>query len=167
MDKIIISETNKILNVNWFSDTIFKNFIYLSKVKELQHTKQDIVKLLLSKQLLCYLIYHNIYNKLMEKYNKVLIGYLIGDFRTLNDGRSVYYISYLFISGIYRNKKIGTLVMKLLFKKCKYLGIKFILLTCDSSNKKIVDFYKKMGFIKDPLLGNSSLKYNVYCLFMD
>ena len=157
MNKISIIETNKILNVQQLCNTIYNNFIYLSNIKLLMHTKYDIQKILLSEQLLCYLIYFN---------NSSLIGYLVGEFRALNDSRYVYYISYLFVSESFRNKKIGTLMMKLIIKKCKSLGVKFILLTCDSNDNKIVNFYKKLGFIKDPIL-NSTSRYQIFCLFID
>src|SRR5262249_31784652 len=125
------------------------------KFPELMHSIPNIRKTIMSDGNLCYLVYHN----------KSLIAYLIGDFRNLPDNRYAYYISYLYVSPNYRNHKIGTKLMIMLLNKCQSTGTKFIALTCDSNNTKVVSFYKKFGFIKDPLL-NSNKRHTVYCLFL-
>ena len=139
-------ETTKIKNPMILSKVIYNNFIYLNQYPELQHNINSITQSLNAEESYCYLLYHE---------NK-LIGYLIGDFRTLPDNRYGYYISYVYISEDYRNKKLGTKLMDKLINKCKEKGVKFIVLTCDIRDRKVVNFYKKYGFNKDQNLpGNN------------
>ena len=155
MNSIKYLEVNKIKNPEILTKVIFNNFIYLTHFPELQHNKQDITNILQLDNGMCYLVYDN----------DSLIGYLVGDFREFPDGRYGYYISYVYVSQAYRNKKIGSTLMNMLINKCKKNGVKFILLTCDTDDKKVVDFYKKYGFIIDSNLGGNK-RHNVYCLHL-
>jgi len=155
LHKITCIEVNKIKNPELLADIAFNNFTYLSKFPELMHTKQDIIKTLQLSGNLCFLIYDG----------TNLIGYLIGNHRTLPDNRYAYYISYVFVSEKYRGKKIGTKMMDLIINKCKNAGTKFIVLTCDTVDTKIINFYKKYGFIVDPVLGNGK-RHEVFCLYL-
>ena len=94
-----------------------------------------------------------------------MIAYLIGEFKTLNDGRYVYYISYLYVAKPYRSRKIGAQLMKLIISKCNNIGVKHIILTCDTHDRKVLTFYKNIGFIPDPVLKNLS-RHEVYTLYM-
>jgi ribosomal protein S18 acetylase RimI-like enzyme len=153
--KITCIEVNKIKNPELLANIAFNNFSYLTKFPELMHTKKDIVKTLQSDGNLCFLIYDG----------DNLIGYLIGDYRTLPDSRYAYYISYVFVSEKYRGKKLGTKLMDLLINKCKQSGTKFIVLTCDTLDSKVTQFYKKYGFVIDPILGNRK-RHEVFCLYL-
>ena len=155
MSKIKCVETNKIKNPELLASVVFNNFIYLTHFPELQHTKKDIVKILITDSCLCYLLYDE---------NK-LIGYLIGDFRNLPDNRYAFYVSYVYISDKYRNRKLGSELMQYLIKRCNDVGTKFIVLTCDTNDQKVVNFYTKMGFVIDSSLGGNK-RHNVYCLYL-
>ena len=146
---------NRIKNPQLLSSIAFNNFKYLCKFPELAHAEENIYQTLTSSGNLCYLLYDN----------DLLIAYLIGDFRTLADNRYVYYISYFYIAEKYRNKKIGGKILSMLINKCRSEGLKFIVLTCDTLDDKNVYFYKKYGFVPDPLLG-SNKRHNVYCLYL-
>ena len=147
-------ETTRIKNPIVLAQVVYKNFIYLTRYPELQHNVNTIVQTLGADGNFCYLMYHD------DK----LIGYLIGDFRVLPDNRYAYYISYVYIAENYRNKKLGTKLMNKLINKVKEKGVKFIVLTVDIRDKKVVDFYVKYGFNKDPNLGGNKphLVYSLY-----
>ena len=70
----------------------------------------------------------------------------------LVDGRNVYYISYIFVSDKFRNRRLGSQLLDILADKCKELNAKFIVLTCDIHNKIAYNFYIKRGFTVDSLL---------------
>lgn len=156
LNTITYIETNKIKNPEILSKVIFNNFIYLTHFPDLQHNKQEITRILQLNDGLYFLVYDN----------SVLIGYLVGDFREFPDGRYGYYISYVYISEYYRNKKIGSTLMDMLIKNCREREIKFILLTCDTNDKKVVDFYKKYGFSVDSTFGENK-RHNVYSLYLE
>jgi ribosomal protein S18 acetylase RimI-like enzyme len=154
MNNIIVTSVKKIKQPHILANVIYQNFIYLEKEPQLMHTKDEIIKLLSSNDLMCYLVYHN---------NK-LIGYLVGEFKNVSD-RFVFYVSYVYVMDSYRGHKIGTHLMDILIDYCKNNGIKFIVLTCDTFDKKIIDFYtKKYKFVKDPVLSTGD-RHEVFCLF--
>ncbi|ARF11301.1 acetyltransferase GNAT family protein [Klosneuvirus KNV1] len=153
--KIRCIEVEKIKNPELLANVVFNNFSYLTEFPELMHNKQEIIKTLNAEGNLCYLIY--------DKNN--LIGYLIGDFRNFPDNRYGYYISYLYISKLYQNRKLGTNLMDKIIKKCRNIGVNYILLTCDTKDEKIVKFYKKYGFVVDSSMGGDK-RHNVYCLYI-
>lgn len=129
---------------NHFTDIIFNNFKNISEVDYLNHTKVEIGRLLRSQNLYGVLVYSN---------NKI-IGYLIGEFMNLNDGRKVYYISYFYVIAKHRGNKIGLNMMKAIISGVKRKNIRNIVLTCDTGNRNLVNFYKRFGFNKDILLQN-------------
>jgi GNAT superfamily N-acetyltransferase len=121
------------------------------------HSKNEILRSLTSDDTFCYFLYDN----------KKLIGYLTGEYKTLNDNRYVFYVSYFYICSSYRNKQLGSKLMKLLINKCTREGTKFILLTCDTFDNKVVQFYKKLGFVQDPILGDENKRHNVFVLYLE
>lgn len=149
-------ETKKLKNPEILSDIIYHNFIYLIDFPHLSHNKKDIIKTLKFEGNLCILVYDD------DK----LIAYLVGDFRTLDDKRYAYYISYFYVLEAYRSKGLGGQIMKLIINKCKKMGVPFMVLTCDSYDPKVVKFYKKYGFILDPVLGGSDARHTVMCLYL-
>ena len=149
-------ETKKFKNPDAMANIIYNNFSYLVKFPQLSHNKNAIIESLKLDDSLCFLIYDD------DK----LIGYLTGDFKTLNDKRYVYYISYFYVMEAYRSKGLGGQMMNLLINKCKKMGTSFIVLTCDSYDPKVIKFYKKYGFVLDPVLGNSNDRHIVMCLYL-
>ena len=96
---------------------------------------------------------------------KNLVAYLIGDFRTLADSRYVYYISYFYVLEKLRSKKIGSKLMDMVIKKCKIMGVSFIVLTCDTVDIRATKFYERYGFKLDPLSANAK-RHKVFSLFL-
>lgn len=155
--KMIVKEIKRInSDINPLINIIYRNFKYLASSPELGHTHQEIKRLLQNNDMLSLFVYN-------QKGN--LIAYLIGEFKTLNDGRYIYYISYLYVGKSYRSKKIGSQLMKLIISKCKNIGVKYIILTCDTNDKKVLNFYQHIGFIPDPILKNTS-NYKVYTKYL-
>lgn len=153
---ITIIKTPRINNPELLANIAYHNFKYLTKYPELQHSIDDIMKSLKSEGNLSYLLYDN----------KKLIGYMIGDFKTLPDNRYGYYISYVYIMEKYRNSGLGSKLMDMLIQECKDRGIGWIVLTCDSRDKKIVRFYEKYGFTIDKSLDQNKI-HKVYSLRLD
>jgi len=155
-NNIVIRKVDRLKNPNLLCDAIYNNFIYLSKYPNLMHTKNEIGRLLTTPDNIMYLVYDN---------NK-MIGYLIGEYKMLNDSRYVFYISYMFILDKYRNMKLGSRLMNKIIKECSDKGIKYILLTFDSNDLKLINFYQKHGFKKDPMLGNNGNNQIIMSLFL-
>lgn len=156
MNKINVYEVRRIKHPEILTDVIHQNFIYLTKFPELMHTKNDIFKLLTDDNNIIYLVYNN----------KNLIGYLVGEMKNVSN-RYVFYISYIYVMEKYRNKKIGSYLMNKAINYCHQNGIKFIILTCDTYDKKIIEFYtKKYKFIKDPELATNN-RHEVFCLYIE
>lgn len=137
--------TNITLGTQHLTDVIYNNFQHLSKTPQLSHNKQTISKTLQSKNLFGLLVY-NLHNK--------LVAYVIGEYKQLDDSRFVYYIHYIYIIKLYRGRKIGSKLMNIIITHCKNNKIKYIVLTCDTHDKKLTTFYKKLGFKQDLMLKN-------------
>ena len=148
-------EITKIKNPTSLAALIYNDFVYLSKYPELDHNVNSIIKTLCDMGNYSYFLY----------YDGKLIGYMIGDFRIFPDGRYGYYMSYLFINEEYRGRKVGSNLIKKLIKKCLDKGVKFIILTCDTQDKKAINFYTKYGFKIDPGLGGNKL-HDVFSLYL-
>jgi ribosomal protein S18 acetylase RimI-like enzyme len=150
-------ETKRIKNPEALANIIFNNFSYLTEFPHLGHSKKEIKKTLKLEHNLCFLVYDD------DK----LVAYLVGDFKTLNDQRYVYYISYFYVIESYRNNGLGGDILKIVIDKCQGMGLSFILLTCDTYDPRVVRFYKKYGFKQDPLLGTlASKRHVVMCLYL-
>ena len=74
--------------ISKLAKTIYNNFIYLKDIPQLEHNIQTITDLL-----------SNPDNKFFFLYQEnSLIGYLIAELKTLNDGRFVCYVDYIYIA---------------------------------------------------------------------
>jgi len=137
------------MNTNKLETIIYNSFISLVKYKQLKHNKKEIHRLCNSNS--SFFISATIDN--------VLIGYILGEYIHLNDlnsidRRYVGYITYVHIVDDYRNKGIASKMMKILMELQKNdvkNNIDGILLTFDTRNKKLMKFYKKLGFVEDIL----------------
>lgn len=147
---------NKFVNVNILSKIIYNNFIDLTNANYISHNKNEIFELLTNDQLNGYLLFDD----------NNLIGYLIGTTKILPDSRYVYFLNYIFIANKYKNKKLGSLLINNLIQYCEFLGIKIITLICDFNNSKVMNFYKKFGFVKDTSLNNNK-QHNVLSLYIN
>lgn len=128
--------------LNLFTDTIYNNFIDLSKYKHLSHDKKNIYELLKSDTAQVYLIIIN---------NKIA-AYSVGNITKLHDGRKVVYITYLFTAEQFRKHGFASKLLQMSFDVCKKKYLDGVMLTCDSQNITLYDFYLKKGFMPDLLL---------------
>lgn len=153
----IIKEFNgpklKSVKIDEMVRTIYKNFFYLSHYPELKHSISEINRLFRSSKMIAFFIYNG--------YR--IIGYVIGEIMRLNDGRLVLYLSYLYIAKKYRRHGFGSALLKQITHKAHRLKMDNVLLTCDTENKSILDFYLQKGFMYDPYLRKYS-RYDVLSL---
>ena len=63
-------------------------------------------------------------------------------------GKLYGYIADLIIEEDFRDKGLGTRIVKAMIKECKKNNCYKIVLGTESSKKKVHNFYKKQGFIK-------------------
>lgn len=131
------------------TNVIYNNFKKLDTTENINHNKNQIRNLIQSDQMI----------GLTLNYNKKIIGYLIGEFTLLEDGRLVYFMSYIFIAPKYRNKGLGDQLLKHIKKECREFGVYHILLMTDLSDDKVRNFYIKRGFRVDTFLDNKKEKY--------
>jgi GNAT superfamily N-acetyltransferase len=129
-------------NITLLVDTVYRNFINLSHVRHLKHTPYEINRILRSPRMYSFFMYDG----------KFMIGYLLGEIMKLHDGRTVYYVSYLYISESYRGTGLGSKLLSFAVNKVKGLGVNTIMLTADTENQAVYDFYLKKGFMLDPVL---------------
>jgi ribosomal protein S18 acetylase RimI-like enzyme len=151
--KLIVKGLRPMIHPENFANTIYANFIYLANSPDLMHTKQEIQRLLTDENMIGYIISDNNH----------IIAYLIGEIKHLNDGRIVFYISYIFVAPKYRSQKLGTYLLKKVIQRSQEKGIKFIILTCDS---KLLSYYDKFGFQYDPVLRSNDDKQHILTLYL-
>lgn len=166
MPKFIIKEVERLTkDINFFADIVYKNFLHLSRYPKLKHNKKEIVRLLQSYDMVSYFVYNA---------ENVLIAYLIGERKTLDDGRYVFYISYLYVAKRYRKHGIGGKLIDRIKKKFQMStsagnindsSIHNIVLTCDTRNKETCLFYRKRGFMPDPTYRTFD-EYDVYTAYI-
>lgn len=130
-----LQRQNKELLVN----IIYNNFIYLEPESKLNHNSKAIFDILNDKGVVLFLFMNS---------NKVG-AYLLGQTMTLEDGRFILYISYIYVSKFLRTKGVGSLLLKkaeqyVYTKKCDG-----IMLIYDTRRKELKQFYDKHGFMLD------------------
>lgn len=129
-------------NINMFVDIIYNNFKNLAEYPDLKHNRTDIYNLLKSSTMKGYIV---------RQSNKIL-GYLIGEDMILADGRKIYYVSYIFITESFRNKKLGSKLIDIVINNSRLLNFDGVMLTCDTEDSKVFYFYQKLGFMPDLVL---------------
>lgn len=123
-------------NLNLFISTVFNNFNELYNFPKLNHNKQEINRLLFSANFTGFLIL----------YNNHIIGYLLGE-NIIYDNESIFFINYIYVSPIFRNKKLGGKLLEYAKMHTIKNNYNKILLICDSENINNLNFYKKNNFI--------------------
>lgn len=146
MDKIVIkpvkaNNLNK-PNINTFIDLIYEHFLDLLKYPTLKHSKNEIKRLISNQNFRGYLVY----------VNNSIIGYLLGEIMLLNDKRHVFYISYIYVAPSYRNKGIASTLLEIVSQNIGQNNLDGILLTTDTEDRKLFDFYIKRGYKPDEQL---------------
>ena len=129
-------------NLEIFTNVIFNNFSEISNVPELNHTKQSIYETLKCSTAQVYLIL----------VNKKIASYIVGKIMILNDGRRVVYITYLYTAKQFRGKGFASVLLSIAEKINTINMLDGVMLTYDSENIPLHNFYLKKGFMPDLLL---------------
>lgn len=155
MFSFIIYNDKNITSINFdlFAKVILKNFIHLEKYVELEHNIETIKETL----------YKNTRLIILCIVDNKLVGYIVGYYIKLNDGRNVLYISYLYVAKHMRKNGLGTLMLNIAKNEANKKNIDGIMLTCDTEDIKIMNFYESKGYFKDFQLRRYS-KYDVMYL---
>ena len=122
-------------NLGLFIDTVFNNFNELYNFPQLKHNREEIIRLINSGKFHGFLIF----------YGNKMIGYLLGEILNYN-GLSLYFINYLFVSPVFRDKKLGTQLIKFAKNYTIMENLDGISLISDTENNKNFNFYRKLGF---------------------
>ena len=121
------------------TNTIYDNFPELIDVPGIEHTRTSIMKTLNSPDVVLILA--------MNK-NKIA-GYLLAEIMTLDDGRKVLFISYLYVASNLRNKGLGKQLMHYSFDVAAENYCDGIMLIYDTTDRQLRNFYGKMDFMLD------------------
>lgn len=138
----ITKTEKKIYTFQNFGQVVYDNFIDLSYNPKLKHNMNEIMKIIKSPESVILIALEN---------NK-MIGYLIGEFIKLNDGRHVFYITYVFTSELFRDRGIASKLMNIVDDLVLKNNLDGIMLTCDSENYQVYNFYLKKKFMPDLVL---------------
>jgi len=147
---IISSDQLSHHNLDHFTNTIYDNFADLAQDESLNHTKTEIFRVLKSPMSQVYLILEN----------KKIIAYLVGEIMDLNDGRRVLYITYLYTAPRFRKQGLASKLLDTANHIANKNYLDAVMLTCDSNDKYVYNFYQKKGYMPDLTLRRYS-RYEV------
>jgi GNAT superfamily N-acetyltransferase len=143
-------------NIDRFAKIIYINFIDLQNQPDISFSIEDITTTLSSNNFLGWLLLHD---------SGSIIGYMIGELKTLDDGRRVYFLSYFYVIKKYRGHGIGFKMMMNMIQYLKTINIQFVMLI-SSIYTDAFRLYSKLGFVPDPVLKINNSSYAVliyYC----
>lgn len=126
-------------NLKYLSEVIYYNFEYLKHYPKLKHNIFEITKVLKSKSSML----------LFYMYNDKIAGYLVGEIMKLNDTRKVFYVTYIFTGKQFRNQGIAGILLKKVNDIINSKSLDGMLLTCDSEDENVYNFYINKGFMPD------------------
>ncbi len=150
-----IEKFTSLKNTDRLSKIIFLNFIELQNQIGISFSINEISRLLNSSKLIGWFLLDD---------NNTIIGYIVGETRTLDDGRYVYYINYFYIVPRYRAKGIGKDMLMKCINEIATQNIKFIMLmsNIDSNAFKL---YSNLGFVIDPSININNDKYKILYMY--
>lgn len=147
---LVSPEERSQYNFLHFGKTIYHNFKELAEHPSLKHSLQEIMRVIKSSQSAM----------IFKLHNKKIIGYALGEIMNLNDGRNVFYITYIYTAMQFRSRGIASELIDAISNIVNKSRLDGILLTCDSEDPKIMTFYENRGFMPDLVLRTYS-KYEV------
>lgn len=146
-------------NKEALADTIYYNFSDLIGNKQVKHTKDDIIELLSSENMIGVLAYEG----------RVIVGYLIGEITVIADGRMVLFITYIYTAKKYRRRGLASKMLSMMTEHGMDFGVRCIMLRTNLSVSRLAQFYDKHGFsidntMKDHNVGDNKIliKYLYY-----
>ena len=137
-----IQRFHSLSNKNRLAKIIFLNFFNLQYEKNIEFSMESIMDILNSFALTGWFLLDN---------DDKIIGYLIGKTQGLQDGRFVYFISYLYIVNKYRKRGLATRMLLICMEYVKNNNISNIMLIT-KNNSNAHRLYSKLGFDIDPLI---------------
>jgi GNAT superfamily N-acetyltransferase len=123
-------------------DMVYRNFLDLTDYPELKHNKKELTRLVTSNK--SKTIFIIVKNK--------IAAYVIGEVLELIDGRQVFYINYLFTAKQFRKKGFASKLMDYIDEIVVKLNYDGIMLTCDTENYEVYNFYLSRRFFPDLIL---------------
>ncbi len=150
-----IEKFTSLKNTDKLSKIIFLNFIELQNQVGISFSINEITRLLSSSRLIGWFLLDD---------NKNIIGYIIGETRTLNDGRYVYYINYFYIVPKYRSNGIGKDMLMRCIDEIAMQNIKFIMLMSNVESNAY-KLYSQLGFVVDPSININNDKYKLLYMY--
>ena len=137
--KVTIEDYDKVVDLYkqlYDAERIFDN--NLKKSYEIDEKQEKIIKKRIKSRKEIFLV-AEIENKIVG----LIDGYLID---SIYHKEKVAYLDHLCVDKKYRNREIGTRLIKEFDNKAKKRGAKFIKLNAFENNIKAVNLYKKLGF---------------------
>ena len=125
-----------------FAKTVYNNFKYLERYSNLKHNMTEIIRIIKSPNSII----------IFKINNKKIVGYVLGEIIKLNDGRNIFYITYIFTSRQFRLQGIASELLNVVFKIVSDKGLDCVMLTYDSDDVHLKNFYEKKGFMPDVIL---------------
>jgi len=130
------SRSNKISNM------VFSNFSFLDKYPHLNHNIKEINKIINS----------TTSHTLLYTLDGSIVAYVMCDIMNLKDGRKVLYIDYIFVVPQFRHAGIGKKMLTYTFNTAKQNNLSGVMLTSDSQDQYVYNWYLDYGFMPDVLL---------------
>lgn len=125
-------------------DVVYKNFEELTEYPELKHNPRELMRLLTSETAKVLLII----------INGKIAAYLVGEAIDLVDGRKVFYVSYIYTATKFRKQGFASRLMEYVENLAKEFNYDGVLLTCDTENDTVHNFYLSRGYFPDLILRN-------------
>lgn len=151
-----LQRINQMKNIDRFAKIIYINFIELQNQPSISFSISEITSTLSSSEFLGWLLLNN---------DGTIVGYMVGQFQNLGDGRYVYFLSYLYIIQKYRGHGLGFKMMMNCIQYIKSINVKFIVLISNLYSNAF-KLYNKLGFSFDPVIKLDNSNYGVliyYC----
>lgn len=126
-------------NLTKFIQVVYRNFEHLANTSSLNHTRQEIARLLTSPKGIC----------VIAIVGGQMIGYLIAEITVIENLRQLMHIAYLFTSPVYRGKGIATYMLNRIQVYAQEQNISTLSLTFDTYNKPLEKFYLNNRFVYD------------------
>ena len=145
MSECFIYRTSRsfVKNIDKFSSIVYE--LFKNNISNLNnnHNIESIKKMLQSDNFFGVFVYDD---------QSDLSGYILGEFKVLDDSRYCYFIKYIYVVNKYRNQNIGTaLLTKLKYEIKHEFGVNYIMVFSNVDDTKIYDFYIKNNFSIDIL----------------
>jgi ribosomal protein S18 acetylase RimI-like enzyme len=137
--KILLHDDIIKQDLTLFVNIIYNNFIDLVDEPKLMHNKEKILEILQS--------YKSVLLVALDK--KVMVGFVLGEILELDDRRTVFYISYIYVATSMRTHGLGSQLMDYAENFAANNNCLGVMLIFDTHKSNLVRFYEKRGYMLD------------------